>query len=308
MNKSAIIIISGPTAVGKSKLAIELAEYNGEIISADSMQVYRYLDIGTAKPEKELLNKVKHHLINIKNPDEEYNAFDFVQDAEKAIKQIYIRGKFPYLVGGTGLYLRSLVYGLSEVPGRNEEIREHLEKQVQQQGLNALYTELSKVDHKYASVIDKHDPVRIIRALEVYHLTGKPFSCFADKQNRQPRYNVLWLGLNMERSKLYARIDQRTEMMYNNGLIRETASLLRKGYSAELISKKGIGYSEVIDFIQGKISKQEAVEITSKKTRNYAKRQLTWFKKEKLIKWFDSVNVQKIKKYIREWQRHHGYQ
>ena len=301
MNKKPLIIICGPTASGKSELAVRLAKDIGEIISADSMQVYKFMDIGTAKPDKELLNSVKHYLIDVITPDKDFSAYEFITRAEKIIKTLYQQKKTPFIVGGTGLYIRALVYGLSDAPGRDPKIREKLKNIAKEKGLGFLYQRLKKIDTIYADKISPNDPIRIIRALEVYEKTGIPFSKFCEKHIKNPRYDALWIGINLERKKLYERINRRTEMMFEKGFIDETKKLLEMGYSEDIIKKRGIGYDDVIDYIQGKITLETAIKNVQKKTRHYAKRQLTWFRKEKNIKWFQPDQIDKIKELINNW-------
>ena len=248
------------------------------------MQVYKFLDIGTAKPDNKLLKRVKHHLINVVEPDVDFSAYDFICRAKPIINKIHNKNIIPFVVGGTGLYIRSLVYGLSEAPGKNEEIRKKLENIQAQKSLNFLYEKLHKIDPDYAGIIKNTDRIRIIRALEVYYLTGKPLSGFFNKHDKQENYNTLWIGLKQPRKILYERINQRTEKMFQPGLIRETKNLLDKGYSQNILERKGIGYKEVLDYINNKITLKEAIEETKKKTRNYAKRKMTWIRKEKNIK------------------------
>ncbi len=299
--KIPLIIICGATAIGKTRIAVSLAEGRGEIISADSMQVYKFLDIGTAKPDNLLLKRVNHHLISIVEPDIDFSAYDFICRAKKIIRQIYKKRKIPFVVGGTGLYIRSLINGLSEAPGKNEVLRKKLENIQKQKSLNFLYQKLHKIDPDYAGIIKNTDKIRIIRALEVYYITGQPLSFFLNKQDKQKKYEALWIGLNQPREILYAHINQRTEKMFQQGLIQETKSLLEKGYPQNILKRKGIGYNEVLDYINNKITLEEAIEETKKKTRNYAKRQMTWFRKEKEIKWFQPEEIEKIKKYINSW-------
>lgn len=304
MNKIPLIIICGPTAIGKSRAAVSLAERRGEIISADSMQVYKFFDIGTAKPGTDLLNCVRHHLISIVEPDADFSAYDFISRAEIIIDEIHKKNLIPFIVGGTGLYIQSLVYGLSEAPGKNKNLRSRLDKIHKQKGLNFLYRKLQKADPDYANIIKNNDRIRIIRALEVYYLTGTPLSYFINKHDKKENYKVLWIGLNQPREILYDRINKRTEQMYRHGLVEEIKNLLEKGYSEDILKKKGIGYKEAVDYIRKKITLQEAIEETKKKTRNYAKRQLTWFRKEKKIKWFQPDEIIEIKSYIEKWLKY----
>jgi len=289
------LVILGPTATGKSKLAIELAkEINDEIISADSMQVYRGMDIGTAKPTNEERQDIPHHLIDIRNPDEEWTVADFVDETNRLIKEIEKRKKVPLLVGGTGLYLWSLLEGYSfPLAPANKEIRERLEKQP----LSALYSQLSKTDPEAAKKIHPNDKKRIVRALEVYELTGKPISKL---QNRNGTANSFagsiskLIGLTLPREQLYKRIEQRVDHMIEKGLVEEVKGLLAKGFSKDLPSFQALGYKEVVKYLDGKWSKEEMIGELKKRTRHFARRQMTWFKRFKNVKWFSPEEPEKI--------------
>ncbi len=297
----AIIIICGPTAIGKTDISVKLAKNRGEIISADSMQVYRFMDIGTAKPDNSLLKQVKHHLIDVIDPDEEFSAYRFKSEAEKIIDNLYSEKKMPFIVGGTGLYIRALVYGMSEAPGKNKRIRDRLMGLLENKGVNYLYQRLYKIDPVYADKISSSDRVRILRALEVYEISGVPFSRYNQLHKKEPRYNLLWIGLNMDREKLYMNINRRTEKMFENGFVDETKKLLKMGFSKEIISRRGIGYIDVIKYLDKEITLEEAIANVQKKTRNYAKRQMTWFRKEKLVKWMSAENFEEIKSEVEYW-------
>lgn len=302
MQNKNLIIICGPTGIGKTELAVKLAlKYDGEIISADSMQVYKYMDIATAKPDEEILRKVKHYLISIIEPSESFSAYKFKELASYAIEEIYNKNKLPFIVGGTGLYINALVYGLSDAPPADLKLREKLKNLAKEKGLLFLYEKLKKLDPEYAEKISKNDPVRIIRALEVYEKTKIKFSEFCKKHNKTPNYNCLWIGLNQNRKELYEKINKRTEDMFKKGLIDETKKLLAMGINEELLRNKVIGYSDVIDYLNGKITLQQAIENVKRKTRNYAKRQLTWFKKEKNINWFSPHQINEIESIINNW-------
>jgi tRNA dimethylallyltransferase len=289
-----LLIILGPTAVGKSKLAIELAQkLNGEIISADSMQVYFGMDIGTAKPSKEELEEVPHHLINIIPPDKNWSVSDFVSNAKDIIKDIVKRGKLPIVVGGTGLYLNALIEGYSfPVIEADKSIRERLEGEAKSFGSVHLYEKLKKADPDAASKIHFNDLKRIIRALEVFEITGKPMSQLASKDVENLPYETVIVGLDMERKKLYERIEERVDQMLKAGLIDEVKGLIGEGYDRKLTSMQAIGYKEVAEHLHGKYTNDELVNILKQNTRNFAKRQMTWFRRFKNVSWFD---VEKLK-------------
>lgn len=299
MNK--LLVIFGPTAVGKTKLAIELAKKtNGEIISADSMQVYRGMDIGTAKPSAEEQQGVPHHLIDIRNPDEEWTVSDFVKEAQRSKSKIKDHGKAPILVGGTGLYLWTLLEGYSfPIAPADKEIREKLEKVP----LTTLYARLSTVDPQATEKIHANDKKRIVRALEVYELTGKPISEL--QKQRTPldfargKQNTVLVGLNLPREQLYQRIEERVDQMITRGLIEEVKGLLAKGYSKDLPAFQALGYKEVIEYLDGKWTKEQMIAELKKRTRNFARRQMTWFKRFKDVKWFEPpVDVKEVLGYI----------
>ena len=278
-----LLVLLGPTAVGKSKLAIELAKkLNGEIISADSMQVYKGMDLGTAKLSQVEREGIPHHLIDIRNPDESFSVSDFIELATKAIKNIEGRGKVPIMVGGTGLYLYAFLEGFSlPIVKGDPEIRERLSKEP----LVNLYNRLREIDPQAAKKINPNDQRRIIRALEVYELTGQPISKLQKKEPATKDYKIAVLGLNLERKEIYQRIEKRINGMIEKGLIEEVKGLLKRGYSRNLVSMQALGYKEVIDYLDGKYNFEEMVALLKKKTRNFAKRQMTWFRRFKDVKW-----------------------
>ncbi len=297
-----IVIISGPTGSGKTDIAVELAEkFNGEIISADSMQVYKYVDIASAKPDNNQLKKIKHYLISEKDLTAEFSAYDFVYFAGKYITEITAKNKIVFIVGGTGLYIRSLIYGISEAPGKDENIRKKLNERIKKEGLNSLYDELKSVDKKYADKISKNDPVRIIRALEVFYMTKKPFSYFMDKHTKTKLYNPLWLAVDTDRKILYERINNRILKMFDDGLIKETKKILEIRNKNNTIIKKVIGYMEIQKYLNGEKKLGETIEEIKKRTRHYAKRQITWFKKEKDIIWVSLKNKKNIYRLVEEY-------
>jgi tRNA dimethylallyltransferase len=300
-----IIAIVGPTASGKSAVAIALArKLNAEIISFDSLQVYKYLNIGTAKPTRTELNEVKHHLINICEPDEEFNAGMFARLAEKKIKQLEKKGKNIILVGGTGLYLKALLEGLSETPAKDEKLRQQLAAQAKKYGKTYLYRKLLKADPIAAAKIHLNNAERVIRALEIFYLTGKPFSQWQQK-TVAPRYQARIIGLSRNRQKLYERINQRVDKMFCQGLVQEVSSILKRGYSPKLKPLQSLGYSQVCHYLTGRFTLPEAIYQTKLETRHYAKRQLSWFRHTKGIKWFpvkenlDNKTLRKMVSYVK---------
>ena len=292
--KQKLLLIGGPTAVGKTKLGIECAKlFDGEIISADCVQVYKGLNIGSAKATKEELSQAKHHLIDIKEPIEEFSVAEFRENALKLIDDISKRNKLPIVVGGTGLYIQSLLYpfsyGSSE---KNDEIRQKYALILQEKGVDELFSMLQKIDPESAEKLHKNDTKRVIRALEIYELTGKKKS--EQVLSTESPFDYKLIYLNDERSVLYDRINQRVEKMFDEGLEQEVKNLINCGITKDNQSMQGIGYREFFDYFDGKISKNELIEQIKQDTRNYAKRQLTWFRhmqnsEEANIKDIDSI-------------------
>ena len=276
-----IIIIQGPTAVGKSTLANKLVqELHTEIISADSRQVYKYLDIGTAKPSKEIQKKIKHHLIDIVFPDEEYSAGDFVKDTEKLIYELYSKDKLPLIVGGTGFYIKALLEGIFKAPSIPKEIRENLTQIAEEKGSEFLYEYLKEKDPSSAKRANPNDLHRIIRALEVYEATGKTVTQLwqenpSDKRNFKT-FNIL---ISEDREILYKRINRRVDEMLKNGLLKEMKELLEKGYNEKSSGMNTVGYREFFPYFEEKRNLEECIQEIKKNTRNYAKRQFTWYRK-----------------------------
>ncbi len=283
MEKLEAIVVCGPTAAGKTDKAIELADkYNGEIVSIDSVQVYRGMDIGTAKPGKEILAKYPHHMIDIINPDEKLNAQDFAKQAMVAIQKISGKGRLPILAGGTGLYFKALLEGLFEGPGADAAIREKLQKLAEEKGPVALHEYLTKVDPESAKAIHYNNVHRVIRALEVFEVTGKKFSDMKRLPVTAEHINVREaVLLNPDRDSLYKKIAERTENMFANGLVEEVRSLMEK-YPATAKGFEAIGYKETVDFLYSKLTFDETRELVRKNTCHYAKRQVTWFTNQKL--------------------------
>ncbi len=281
MSKGKLIVIQGPTACGKSALAEELVgEFNGEIISADSRQVYRYLDIGTAKPGKEILERIDYHLIDIVNPDEEYNAGLFARDAREIINDIEKRGRTPFIVGGTGFYIKALLQGLAPIPKISFNAKKRVEEFIQNSTIEAVYEHLRKIDETAAARIKKNDLHRQQRALEVYESTGKPLSWFWEQHQGIIQYSSFNILLTDEREKLYERINSRIDKMLEKGLVNEIRELLAKGYQEDDPGMISVGYREFYPWLNGEISYQEAVDLAKQHSRNYAKRQITWYRRQ----------------------------
>lgn len=283
---SQLVIILGPTGTGKSQMAVDKAvAMGGEIINADSRQVYRELKIGSAIPSDDLLKKVPHHLLAHLQLDEPWNAGIFEREASALIEQIIARGKIPIVVGGTGLYIRSLLYGLCQVPAADTQLRQEMDRKVEQGGLPELYEKLCQVDAAAASKIHPHNRHRVIRALEIFHLTGKTFSQLqAEQPFSSPRYDAQIIGLTMDRDQLYARLDLRVMQMIESGLQQEATELFKQ-YGPQSILSKAIGYAEWSDYFDGVKSLEEVIAAIQQNTRRYAKRQMTWFGKERNIQW-----------------------
>lgn len=283
-----LIILTGPTAVGKTALSIELAKaVDGEIISADSMQVYRKMNIGTAKIEPSEMQGVRHHLIDILDPGEEFNVVLFKRYALEAMEDIYSRGKIPVIVGGTGFYIQALLYDIDFEDNDNDmSYREELQRLAAEKGNSYIHDMLSKVDPESAEKIHENNVKRVIRALEFYRKTGMKISEHNETEaQKESPYNFEYFVLNDDRSKLYDRIDRRIDIMLEQGLEAEVRQLVSEGYSRDLVSMQGLGYKEIIDYIQGRCSFDEAVYTLKRDTRHFAKRQITWFKREKQVTW-----------------------
>ena len=293
--KPKVIIICGPTASGKTQLSIKLAEQiNGEIISADSMQIYKDMDIGTAKPTEEEKNGIKHYLLGFISPNERYSVAQYKQDAKKAIKEILKKGKIPIIVGGTGLYIDSLIYEI-EYPNIefDGEYRQQLETRVQGEGLEKLYEEAKKIDELAIQKISSNDEKRILRILEIYHATGKTKTeQEIESRKNPPEYDYQVYALRWDRQILYERINQRVDYMIKEGLIQEVEEILKK-HKHFPTAMQGLGYKEVVEFLEGNITKEEMIEKIKMETRRYAKRQMTWFRKNKQTVWLDGqANVE----------------
>lgn len=300
-----VLVLVGPTAIGKTELSLTLAErFRCEIVSVDSMQVYRFMDIGTAKVSIEERARIPHHLIDVVDPDVEYDAACFVRDALAAIDQIHGRGRMPLLTGGTGLYLRALLDGLSAEIGQFPEIREQLQLRLFGEGRGKLHEELSRCDRVSAERIHENDTHRLLRALEIYQATGKPWSeHISEHQNQKTRRfsNILQIGLTCDRDLLYRRIDMRTSLMLNSGLEQEVSGLLARGYSSQLKSMQAIGYRHMNNYLQGIWDMPETERLLARDTRRYAKRQYTWFATNPDLKWFDVQDQEVVLERINGW-------
>lgn len=288
--KKPLIILTGPTAVGKTELSIKLAQaVNSEIISADSMQVYRYMDIGTAKIMPEEMRGIKHYLINEFDPKEDFNIVKFQEYTCRYMDEIYKKGKIPLIVGGTGFYIQAVLYGINfEENGEDSSYRKELESLAEDMGTEYLHDMLSKVDPKSAETIHPNNCKRVIRALEYYKQTGSRISEHNEVQRqKESPYNFSYFVLNHDRQILYDRINKRVDQMMEQGLVEEVKGLLNMGCTKDMVSMQGIGYKEIISYLEGEYSLEEAVYILKRDTRHFAKRQLTWFHREKEVTWMN---------------------
>lgn len=277
-----LIILAGPTAVGKTELSLKLARrLNTEIVSADSMQIYKYMDIGTAKPSPEERKAVPHHLLDLVEPDQEFSVADYKAYFEATVASLYQRGKIPLVTGGTGLYIRACIQAFDLGPGKPDpDLRRELNEQAERFGVNYLHQRLRESDPEAASKIHPNDRRRLIRALEVFINTGVPISSLQKNRSIRFKYKLIYIFLNRERNELYDRIEKRVERMIADGLIDEVRSLLERGYSPDLKPMQSLGYKQINLFLQGKLTLEEAIASIKQETRRYAKRQLTWFRKE----------------------------
>lgn len=285
-----LFILTGPTAVGKTDISIKLAQkLNGEIISADSMQIYKYMDIGSAKVAKEEMKDVPHHMIDIVDPSDEFSVADYKSLASNAIDTIHSSNKLPILAGGTGFYINSLIFNYEFANTiKSESYRNELSILAQEKGKEFVHSLLKDIDFESYNKLYPNDLKRVIRALEVYKLTGKSMSDFKAEQNIYDiPYNVFYFVLNMNREKLYSRINRRVDLMMELGLLDEVKKLRDMGYTSDMQSMQGIGYKELLFYLNGEISLQKAVDMIKQGSRNYAKRQLTWFRKDKRAVWID---------------------
>ncbi len=286
--RKTVLFIAGPTGIGKTALSLELARRMPcEIVSADSRQIYKYMDIGTAKPNDEELAAVPHHFIDIQRPDEVYSAGQFGRDARRCIDDILARGKQAIVAGGSGLYIRGLVDGFSGQRVADAGIKKRLKKEADEMGIALLYQRLQKVDPKAAEQLHATDTQRILRALEVFEISGKPWSELIKNKPEPAAFKPVMVALNMEREKLYGRIERRVDNMVSLGLVEEVRKLENMGYGPDLNALRSVGYQEVFQYFSGELEHAQMVALIKQKTRNYAKRQLTWFRKDQRYHWFD---------------------
>ena len=303
-NKKPLIILTGPTAVGKTELSIRLAkEVGGEIISADSMQVYRHMDIGTAKIKPEEMDGVPHHLIDILDPKEDFNIYLFQKYAKAAMKQIYERGNIPIIVGGTGFYIQSIIYDIEfndeNNAGTESVYRKELNDFYEKNGAAKLHELLREIDPISADTIHENNVKRVIRALEFYKENGYPISKHNEEQRqKESPYDFTYFVLNQNRDILYSRIEKRIDIMVNNGLIDEVKFLLDYGCTPDMVSMQGLGYKEIIPYINGEYSLEDAIYILKRDTRHFAKRQLTWFRRERDVIWIDKDKLTTVDEQI----------
>ncbi len=288
--KRPLIILTGPTAVGKTKASIGLAKaIDGEIISADSMQVYKNMDIGSAKIRPEEMQGIRHYLVDVLDPDEEFHVVRFQQMAKQAMEEIYAKGKIPIIVGGTGFYIQALLYDIDFMESNEDTVyRKELEQLAREKGAEYLHDMLRKVDEKSAQNIHANNVKRVIRALEFYQQTGERISDHNEQERaKESPYNFCYFVLTDDREILYDRINSRIEQMLEDGLLEEVQALKEKGYTKEMVSMQGLGYKEILDYLNGECTLEEAIYILKRDTRHFAKRQLTWFRRERDVIWID---------------------
>ncbi len=306
LNINKIIILTGPTASGKTAISIKIAQIipDLEIISADSMQIYKDMDIGTDKPVEKILNKYKHHCISLIEPSESYDVKQYIKQAQKCIYDIITRNKKPIIVGGTGLYIKTLINPIFQGPGRNQKIRDELNELAEEKGNIFLYKKLKEYDLEYSKKISINDTRRIIRALEVFYLTGKSISYFHNKEDNsknKAKYQYYVICISRNRENLYKRINYRVKKMIENGLIDETKELMKKYNNINMNAMQGLGYKQIVDYLQGKKSLDESIETIKKETRHFAKRQLSWFKNQiEIDYWINLDEYLDIQKCITE--------
>lgn len=293
-DRQQLIIVVGPTATGKTSMALRLArQLGGEVVGADAYQIYRGMDIGTAKPTAEELGDIRHHLLDVVAPDEHFDAHRYLELAEGALADVFERGKQAIVAGGTGLYIRALVRGLADMPGANPVLRAELAERASREGTEVLHQELAKIDPDYAGRLGPRDLLRITRGLEVHKMSGRTITEVHEEHQRQPdRYRTLWLGLDPGREKLRTRILERTEAMFEAGFVEEVRNLLAAGFGTELSPMRALGYRAVCQLVAGEIDEEEARRLTFRDTARYARRQRNWFRSEKSVHGFEGPDAQ----------------
>jgi len=290
-----VILVVGPTSVGKTDLSLILAnKINGEIVSADSRQIYKGMDIGTDKPSEEIRMRVKHYMMDIVEPDEYYSAGRYSREARQVIDKVISEGKYPIVVGGAGLYIRALTNGIFPEIKKDYNVKRELRERVKREGIKNLYDYLKRIDPQSASHLSPKDTQRIVRAVEVFEVTGKPFSEFLNIECTPIKHNLLFIGLKRDRAELYQRIEKRVDLMIKRGLVEEVKMLRKKGYDRDLDSMRAVGYREIHQHLDEEITLDEAINLIKQRSRNYAKRQITWFNNEKRINVFQVSENKKI--------------
>jgi tRNA dimethylallyltransferase len=298
-----LIVICGPTGIGKTNLSLALAQiFEGGIVSADSMQIYKYMDIGTAKPSIQERTRIPHYMIDIVTPDVDYDAARFSREGRAAVAHLYQQGRIPFVVGGTGFYIKALVYGLFDSAPADDDIRHKLREAAENEGGEAMYRRLLIVDPASAARIHPNDTYRVIRALEIYERTGRPMSRYQETHAfADDPFDVLKICLNRDRETLYARIDHRVAQMMEEGLIGEVKNLLEMGYSEKHRPMQALGYRHVLDFLAGRTDFDEMIDTLKRDTRHYAKRQLTWFRKDREMLWHSPEDMDAVAERIRRF-------
>lgn len=291
--KNLLVVVVGPTAVGKTAVTIALAQhFQGQIISCDSRQFYQEMEIGTAKPDKEEMAQIPHHFINSHSIDQDYDAGAFAEGAEKLLENLFRKNKVQFMVGGSGLYVRAFCEGLDEMPETDPQLRAELNRQLEQEGLDSLLTELKSADPVYYDLVDRKNPQRVVRGLEVIRSTGMPYSHFRQGgQQKEHAFDILKIGLEMDRTTLYQRIDHRMDMMIEQGLFEEAKALYPHKDKNAL---QTVGYKEIFDYLDGIHDKEETIRLLKRNSRRYAKRQMTWFKKDTEVRWFEPDQIPQI--------------
>jgi tRNA dimethylallyltransferase len=301
--KPKLIVICGPTGVGKTSLSLSLAKaFNGSIVGADSMQIYRYMDIGTAKPDADELSLAPHYLIDVADPDEDFDAARYAIEGRAAVSEICARGFVPFIVGGTGFYLKAILHGLFSASPMDPDVRGKIQADLALHDREWLYDRLCSCDPEAASRIHPNDAYRVTRALEIYEITGSPLSAFQKQHGFMDNpFETLKICLHMDRNVLYERINQRVDLMIDAGLFEEVKSLLERGYSGDLKSMQSIGYRHMVEYIEGKRTWDETIFILKRDTRRFAKRQLTWFRKDPEMIWKLPADMDEITEMVRRF-------